>query len=522
MGEISYNLTLLFPDENKAESLCDSFLEMQESCDYELTCLLKKACQPSDPLSDHDYYLEEMGIRRFRNEVQIGCYAGRSSEIPVDFVPVFYSSGAHALHIFTTYDDGVENNYFVDGKNTNKKKFDQYYRKHKLEDDTDKLQRFLSNCTFSKALQIIDQCDLSRIKPENEFLGDLLFDKRYEKIVLSLLHAGLYDRGNVTQLQEGEIVYPWLLWVVEYGSREVLEAFLDYGFDPYDCGDGDVTAFHNCLSSGEISSVENCRLLIERYSENLNPVTGAGSPLWFGYEQQTNLVNCHTMKRTDARVIPPKGYYDELDGRDLVVKSVQHHDFETFVQNYSDDLYHDSLYWSLRYQSYEIVHWLNHKKEIDWESSFSGLVDEQGSFEQFTLDQPAYEIPFIFSKGLSCDENLLNYIVNSVPSNQEIYTSLATYVSGLDGLPNSVALLKQLLEKGADFGSESIINREEKSYPLYQALFNEALDNFEYLLQAGAKIPKSPYIDIEPMDEYIKDHFEGEKKKTALDILKKY
>ncbi len=522
MGEISYDLTLLFPDESKAESLGNTFLELLEGCHHELTCMVNKACKPADPLSGDNYTLDY--IKRFRNEIQISCYSGRLSEIPEKFVPVFHSSGAHSIHILARYDEGAEDKYFVDGKKASKRTFDQYYKKHKLEDDTDKLQRFLSNSTFTKALNIIDQCDLSRIKPENDYLLDSLTDKRYQKIALSLLPAGLYDGGDITHFQDGTTrSLPWLLKVVEYSSREGLEAFLDYGYDPYGRGDGDVTAFHDCLTSSEICSVENCQLLIERYSENLNPVTKYGSPLWYGYEQQTNLVNCHAMKKAGARIIPPKGYYDELNDRDLIVKSIQHHDFASFEQHYRDDFFYESLYWSLRYQSHEIVSWLNNKQEIDWLKSFSGLFDAKDKFEQSVMDCPAYEVPFYYSEGLNCDEDLIDYIVNSVPSDKDIYTRLAIYIAGLNGLPNSVALLKQLLENGSDFSAASIINgNDDKLFSLYQALFHEALDNFEFLLQAGAEIPDDPDIEDESLDELIRIFCEGENRKLALGIFKKY
>ena len=337
MSEIYFDISLLLADESKAQSLSVALNEKQDVADGELIRLVNAVCDVN--LESHGYEYNLDSLKTFRNEIQINCYSGRSSETPLQIVAPLCDFGVGIIQISTIYEEGeIENRFFVDGKKAKKGEYNKQFKKTRLEDDTDKLQRFLSNENFSKAQKIVNDCDLTRISPEDEYLFRLLCSSKYDELCIKLLKAGLFDLGT------SDYNTPWICEVAQNGSTKLLTAFLDYGFDPYDTGDGDTTTFHHCLTGDGKYNVSNCELLLERYSDNLNTTTESGSPLWYGYSQASNIVGCVMFSSLGAKPIAPKGFYDELDTKEVVLKATKHRDIDKLLQCNQNEYSMEVLY----------------------------------------------------------------------------------------------------------------------------------------------------------------------------------
>lgn len=515
MSEVYYDINILIKDESTALELSENLKREEEACGYELITLIKTVLKTS--IDSHGFEYNIDSLKSFKNEIQINCYSGRS-EPPLGIVSALAKIEGSIIKISESYEDAPKPlvKYFLDGNKSTKKDYEKSYKKNKIEDETDKLQRYLSNFNFRNADEIADRCELNRIDPEDDYLFELIQSHNYISLAKKLLKAGLFNNGDSVYKS------PWIGNVAQYGSTDLLVSFIEHGLDPYDSGEGQETALHSCLYSSEQYSLSNIKYLIECCSENLDITTEYGSPLWFGFEEMTNIPGCLLFEAADAKVIPPLGFYDSKETVEILVESIKHRDADTFKRYYTNEHYHLSLYWALRHQSYQIVIWLNNEKTIDWHSLISKKLELNNSLDQYFLEKPLYEIPFSLSDGGGCDSRLLDHIIENIKPIAETYNQLAVYISGLKYLPESVQLLRKLKNLGAVFEVSLPINNDEDESSLYRALQNECIENLEYLLEIGATIPNRDELGIESIGEYIEDYFEGEIKIRATALLEKY
>ena len=80
MGEINYDFNLLFRDEERAKSFFTEMNRREKESGHELIALINLCCHTDVETYGFAFDIEE--IRRFRNEIRIPCYTGRSSEMP--------------------------------------------------------------------------------------------------------------------------------------------------------------------------------------------------------------------------------------------------------------------------------------------------------------------------------------------------------------------------------------------------------------------------------------------------------
>lgn len=521
MSEVYYDFSILIQDESTALDLSEKLHREQKACDYELITLINTSLKTQIEAYDFAYHIDT--LKTFKNEVQINCYSGRS-EPPVIVVDALAKTiKGTIIKLSETYDDVSKPiiKYFLDGKKATKKAYEQAYKKHKIEDDTDKLQRYLSNCNFASANKIVNKCELDRIQPEDGYLFELIQSPEYVALAQKLLQAGLFNHGDSVYQS------PWMGSVAQYGSTKLLQAFIEQGLDPYDTGEGQETALHSCLNNADKYSLSNIQYLIKTCSQNLDLVTEYGSPLWFGFEEKSNIPGCLLFERAGATAIPPIGFYEGKTEVDILLESIKHRDETTFKQYYTDAFYDLSVYHALRHQAYPMLIWLNNEKTIDWQITLSDklTLDTRDALDQYYLAKPLYEIPFALVDGGGCDSRVLDFIIDHVASNNDtnnkIYNLLAVYIAGFNHLPESVQLLQKLKQLGAQFNVTSTVDDEDDS-ALYRALMHECLENLDYLLQIGASIPNGEELGIESIEEYIEDYFEGDVKIKAVALLEKH
>ena len=516
MGEINYDFNFLFKKEEDAKSFAGGLVANESDSRHELIALINRYCNSG--IDSHGVAFDIGSTKLFRNEVQISCYTGRSSEFPTDIVAPLQSVGCDILKLAALYEDASTwtRIHYLNGKKAARKQYDEQFKKFKLEDKSDQLQRLLSNERFAKADKIVDDCDLTQLVPEDEYLFSLIATKKHLGLATKLLHAGLFAKGN-------EYQDPWLNCVAQYGDTRLLKAFLDDGMDPYAIGESEyLTALHCCLYSGEEQSLENTKLIISRCADNLNPVTEEGSPLWFGYHQLADVASCVLMQQAGAKAIAPDSYYANLDGKELTIEAVKHGDYITAKESFDSDHYYEILYWALRHQCYELVRWLDHDASIDWKKKISSEVEFSDEMDKLYADLPLYEIPFAFTEGPGCDHRLIDHIIDRIKGSRETYSKLVVYVSRMNYMPQSVALLTKLVSLGADVDQHAEINGDtEKMCAVEQAMLHECLDNLEYLIEAGANTAIASLPLPESFEDWL-NGYEGETRRRARSLFKKH
>ncbi len=515
MSEVFYSVSILFKDEAIANKLSGRLISSQSKCDFELIKLINFTLKCDVDSLGYEYSIDSLKV--FKNEIQIICYSGRS-EPPLGIAEVINDHGASILRISESYDEAPKSlsKYFIDGKKSNKKEYGKNFKKYKIEDDTDKLQRFLSNENLSAAEEIVDKCDLKRIEPEHRFLCELIHANYYVSLTKKLLRAGLYEKGS------GEDALPWLEVVVQYGTTELLNSFIEHGFDPYYVGSRGETALHSCLYLAEKNSLSNIKCLIAHCTGDLNFTTQKGSPLWFGYKQGGNIPGCLLFQAAGAKIIPPAGFYDDKGKVEIIVEAIKHRDEDTFKENYADEYYNLALFGALRCQSFSIINWLNSRRKIDWQSFITDEIEFDKVFDEYFLELPLHEIPLALSDGGECDYQLLNFIIDNLEPCNETYNKFAVYISGFNFLPGSVALLKKLKRLGAQFNVIVPINKGDDESSLNNALRHECVENLDYLFEVGATIPNATDLGIESIEACIENYFEEDSKCVALELLEKH
>ncbi len=518
MGEINYDFNLLFRDEKRAESLFDEMARREKDCDCELIALINFCCH-SD-IESHGFNFNISEIRRFRNEVRIPCYTGRSSEMPEEIAGPLCAAGAEIVRMSVYYEDAPdwESIYFVDARKARKKAYDKEFKQFKIEDTTDKLQRLLSSYRFSQAAKLIDEAELDRIIPDEDYLGELVRSPKHTDLAIRLMHAGKFDKPRKDYNDS------WIHSVAGQGSTELLLAFLDYGVSPYGNGEpGTNTALHDVVFETEPHWQSNLNLLIERCRNDLSPMTEDGSPLWFGFEQTSNIAACVILQAAGGKVIAPDGYYDNFDRLTTVIEAIKHGDDEIVKAKYQETDYLESLYWALRHQNFDMVKWLNDQSDIDWCACTGDNISTGDTLHEYYAIVPFYEIPFFLtSGGPQCDPRLLEYIVNMVPADKSIYSRLLIYIAGFNDLPEVVPLLHKLIEFGADIDAHFNINGDpDVTCAANQAMLHECLDNMELLLEAGVNTDESSLPDEEPLSGWV-DCYAGDLKRQGKALFKKY
>jgi hypothetical protein len=517
MGEINYNFNLLFRDEKRAESLFIEMKHQEDVSEHELVTLINICCNSDIETYGYAFDIEE--IQRFRNEVQIPCYTGRSSEMPQEIAGPLFAFGAEIVRMSVLYEDAPDwdSIYFVDGKKTSKKNYDKEFKKFKIEDTTDKLQRLLSSNRFSQASKIAHEAELDRILPEEGYLFDLMESHMHDDLAILLMQAGKYDKSC------GHYYSSWLETAAGCGSTILLRAFLDYGMDPYHCGEaGTSTALHAVLYQSEPNWLAKLQLLIDHCRDNLSPVTNEGSPLWFGFGESMNVAACVVLQSAGGTVIPPKGYYDNFNRLMTVIEAIKHGDVVTAKEEYQLEDYLDALYWALRHQNFDIVQWIDAKQSIDWCTSVGNNLSTDDSLKEIYTTIPLYEIAFYLNDGPNCDPRLLDYIIDSVPADKSIYNRLLVYVAGLNDLPEAKELLQKLIDLDADIDAHVNINGDlDVTCAVNHAMLHECLDIVEILLEAGVKTGKEYLPDAEPLSGWL-NGWEGDLKRKGKLLFKKY
>ena len=131
MGEINYDFNLLFRKEERAESFFTRLQQYQSDTGYELIALVNRCC--NSDVESHGFEFNIGDAKRFRNEIRIACYTGRSSEMPDGIVGPLFAAGAEILKMSVFYEDAPdwESFYYVDGKKTAKKTYDKQFKKFK-------------------------------------------------------------------------------------------------------------------------------------------------------------------------------------------------------------------------------------------------------------------------------------------------------------------------------------------------------------------------------------------------------
>lgn len=520
MSEIYYDVTLLCREEDEAVSLFKKMNDSMDAAEHELIKLVNRCCGAE--IDSHGYEYDIEHCKLFRNEFRISTYTGRSSEYPVDIIAPLMSVGCQIARIAVMYEDSSrwESRWFVDGKKSTKKKYEQQFRQYKVEDETDQLQRLLTTNKFKQAAEIIDHCDLRRIVPEADFIFQLICARgKHDGLAIKLVQAGLLDKPDKLYKT------PWIALVAESGSSALLAACLERGMDPYDRGEmNEYTALHMAAGSGSERAVERVQTLIKACGENLSPVTKLGSPTWYGHEQKGNVAGCLLLRDAGARIIPPENFYDELDERTTVIEAVKHCDTNTLNKHFTPNFHDVVVFNALHYQCYEIVKWANDLEKIDWTSKFGGEAGMGADdLEAFYAKHPLYEQPFFFSTdGPGYDPRLVEHIVESVEPRVEILSRLLLYISGIKEFPSGVRLLDRLLSLGADIDTKRIIDNDEyKTTPIERSLWHECFDNFEFLLQAGADTSPRAFLEEATIEEAIQN-CEAPARRRAKSIWKKY
>lgn len=517
MGEISYDFNLLFRDEERAIAFAALMQEHDADAGHELVRLVNRCC--NSDIESHGFEFDISSTQRFRNEIQITCYTGRSSETPMAIVGPLKSAGAEILKISALYDDAPdwERFYFVDGKKVAKRSYEKAFREAKIEDITDQLQRLLSNNKFREASKIVDECDLDRIRPEDDFLSELIGPQEFTDLAIKLLHAGMFDQGNTRYEQ------PWLPNVVESGQTRFLKACLDYGMDPYATGKhSGYTALHRCATGDSEYWLDNVNLIIERCRENLNPVTSEGSPLWLGYDQQANVAACVLLQNAGAEVIPPESHYDSFSGKDLLIEAAKHCDVAMVKTHFATEYYFDVLYWSLRHNCFDLVRWLDGQKAIDWDKKASSELTFSDDLDQAYADLPFCEVPLLFVDGPKCDPRLIDFIIDAVPSATATYSRLLIYIARMNHVPQCPGWMEKLIALGAEIDRHAAIDcHPEPTCAIDEALQHECLGNAELLFKNGVKTAPKLLPSGEPLSGWA-DCLEGEIKRRMKALFKQY
>jgi hypothetical protein len=517
VGEINYDFNLLFREEDHATSFFGELEEHQEAAGFELIALINRCC--NSDIESHGFEFDISEMKRFRNEVQISCYTGRSSEMPKEIAGPLCAAGASILRMSVFYEDAPDWDrlYFVEGKKAAKRTYDKQFKLCKVEDITDQLQRLLSSKKFAQASKIVDECDLSRIQPEDEYRWGLIQAHKHTDLAIKLLHAGLYDQSD------SDYKSPWLPCVAEYGSTVLLREFLDHGVDPYDSGEfGGITTLHQVLSVANERWQDNLQLLLDRCAGNLNPVTEEGSPLWFGFDSLGNIAACVQYQSAGGLVIPPESFYETFSGKALVIEAIKHGDVETAKQHFDSSYHHDALYLGLRYGNFEFVRWLDRQATIDWRDTLDGKIEPCDILDEYLKVVPVFEIPFFFANRPCIDPRLIDYIIDSIPPDVAAYSRLLIYISGMNYLPQSTALLQKLLVLGADINAHAPINNDPApTCAADHAMLHDCLDNMEFLLQSGINTDAESLPNSDPLSGWL-DSLEGDTKRRGKALFKQY
>jgi hypothetical protein len=122
--EASFNIKVIFPDEEKSKNFSIQLRKALKSHNQELASaldfLVYQKCQCENSYEDCSINVED--LTKKKNIVNIYAYS-YTSEDPVWFIPSITSFGATQIHIRGDYDCQIRNFYFRDGKKVTKKKY---------------------------------------------------------------------------------------------------------------------------------------------------------------------------------------------------------------------------------------------------------------------------------------------------------------------------------------------------------------------------------------------------------------
>ncbi|MFZ6653897.1 hypothetical protein [Undibacterium sp. TJN19] len=445
-------------------------------------------------------------FRQFRNVVHIEFYCGTRDEYE-EIIKAFFTTGAHMLKLRVRTDECDETERHVANQRVrNIKQFDQEYDSLVIVDVNLAFSRAIIKSDFVKAINLLEQMDLTSFHFDDEHLLALTNDDTAADLMLALIARGVFTENRL--VNEDMRLFSLAAGM---GSLAVVKAFFDLGFDPYLADANGSNVLHAVLSCNQAGAIAAAQYVAEQCAANLNPVGEEGSPLWLACYRQANMAGAKYFSQRGAIAIAPDGFYDGLAHADIIAEATSHGDLATLKTHFTVADYDLVLRKAIHGEALDIVLWVDGIQKIDW----LRIVETDRFDERFAREVRLFETPFLFASGDNADLDFYDMIIDAVASHPSAIDVMAVYLAGYNG---SSRLLRKLGALGAVFGPAPI-EHGEAVYPLYKAALGGHLGNIATLLDMGAAVP---VMERDSLDKFVLRNIEKNKAEQAKALFVEY